>query len=151
MLLEKYRPLESAARKSRYFCGGKMLRQRTACRLACGSSKHICRCWWKFVFCLLTLLRTACLQIFQLQFELFKLPLDFLRLAAKLQPLQTRNHQPETLQFSIMREDLCVLLHSHFPQRGCIQRVQVRQRRNRPIQTMPCFRYLVELIANIFG
>ena len=65
-----------------------------------------------------------------LQFELFNLPLNLLRLAAELQSLQPRDHQPEAFEFSITRRDLHMLLYHHVPQRGCIERVQIGQRCN---------------------
>ena len=58
-----------------------MLRQRTTCRFACSSSQLSCRGCRTCFLCLLLLLRTACFQIFQLQFQLFNLPLDLLRFA----------------------------------------------------------------------
>jgi hypothetical protein len=106
-----------------------MLRQRTTCRFACSTSQLSCRGCRTCFLRLLLLLRTACFQIFQLQFQLFNLPLDLLRFAAELQPLQTRDHQSQAFdlrtmrgdlllqapQFFLTRGDLCVLLHHHLP------------------------------------
>jgi len=61
----------------------KMIRQRTARRLAACSSKDGRRRWRKLARFSFPFLRVASLQILQLQFELFNLPLDLLRFPAE--------------------------------------------------------------------
>jgi hypothetical protein len=56
---------------------GKMIRQGTACRLACHSRKGRSGCGRKRLFSLFALFRIARLQVFQLQFELFNRALSF--------------------------------------------------------------------------
>jgi hypothetical protein len=103
-----------------------VLRQNATCR---GYKDGSC-CWRQRILGLLLLLARASLQILELQFELFNLPLNLLRLAAELHSPQSGDHQTEAFEFCVTRGDLCVLLDYHVPQRGCIECVQVRQRCN---------------------